>query len=53
MIRRKNNKVRVETVPLPSELWLVIFDIVIEEGIIWLIAVCVWVWPNNLFYHGG
>jgi hypothetical protein len=34
MFRRKNSKIRVEMPPLPTELWLVIFDIVIEEGII-------------------
>jgi hypothetical protein len=36
MFRRRNNKTRVQTVPLPNELWLIIFDIVIREGIIWL-----------------
>jgi hypothetical protein len=36
MLRRKKYKCRVETVALPTELWLIIFDIVIEEGIIWL-----------------
>jgi len=30
----KTHQNRVETVPLPNELWLIIFDIVIEEGII-------------------
>ena len=34
MFRRKNYKSRVETAAFPTELWLIIFDIVIEEGII-------------------
>ena len=33
MLRRKN-KTRIKTASLPTELWLIIFDIVIEEGII-------------------
>jgi hypothetical protein len=34
MFRRQKHKTRIEIAPLPIELWLVIFDIVIEEGII-------------------
>jgi hypothetical protein len=34
MFRRKTYKTRVKVPPLPSELWLIIFDIVIEEGIV-------------------
>ena len=34
MFRRKKEKTRVEVATLPAELWFIIFDIVIEEGII-------------------
>jgi hypothetical protein len=36
MSRQNNYETTAEMVPLPSELWLIVFNLGIEEGIIWL-----------------